>query len=236
MSKTKKNTGKKNTAKKPEKRSPWILITIAAIVVIGIIVIFILGNKPDGGKNLSLNNQPFLGKESAPVNLVEFGDYKCPYCKVFTQTSYPEIQKELVDSGKVKFYFLNFPFINNDSFRASEFAETVYKELGNDTFWKFHDKLYAKQPDDQKYEKMDFFTESVLMEALGEVASKADAEKVQKAFKQNEGKKASEDDLNIGKKLQVEGTPALFVDGKMFQGKSFDDLKQAVEKAAQAKK
>ncbi len=39
---------------------------------------------------------------------------------------------------------MNYAFINNDSSRAAEFAETVYKELGNDTFWKFHELLYKK--------------------------------------------------------------------------------------------
>ncbi|MCD7034014.1 DsbA family protein [Metabacillus sp. GX 13764] len=232
-----KPTNKKNLSKKQQgKRVPWILISIGVIVIIGIIIMFVLGSKQNNAGEMTLKDQPYLGKESAPVSIVEFGDYKCPYCKVFTLSSYPEIEKQLVDTGKAKFYFLQFPFINNDSFRAAEFAETVYKELGNEAFWKFHESLYAKQPDDQKYEKMDYFTEPVLMQVLTGTAGKDNAAKVQKAFKNNEGKSLSDEDLNIGKKLQVEGTPAIFIDGKLFQGQSFDDLKNEVAQAAEKKK
>ena len=70
---------------------------------------------------------------------------------------------------------MNYAFINNDSSRAAEFAETVYKELGNDTFWKFHELLYKKQ--NAADEKKDVLTESYLEDTLKEVSSDADAKK-----------------------------------------------------------
>ena len=80
-------------------------------------------------KSIQYQDEPVLGESSAPVKIVEFGDYKCPYCKQFDASFFPLIDKELIQTGKVQFFFLNYPFINTDSSRASEFSEVVYKEL-----------------------------------------------------------------------------------------------------------
>ena len=84
---------------------------------------------------IEYEGQPFLGEESAPVAIVEFGDYKCPACKAFDESLFPLIEQEFVETGQAKFYFMNYSFINNDSHRSAQFAETVYQELGNEKFW-----------------------------------------------------------------------------------------------------
>ena len=83
---------------------------------------------------IDYEGQPFLGEASAPVEIVEFGDYKCPSCKDFNDRLFPVIYQELVETGKAKFYFMNYSFIAPDSTTAAQFAETVYKELGNESF------------------------------------------------------------------------------------------------------
>ena len=94
---------------------------------------------------IDYEGQPFLGEASAPVEIVEFGDYKCPSCKDFNDRLFPIIYEELVETGKAKFYFMNYSFIAADSTTAAQFAETVYKELGNEKFWAFHNLLFANQ-------------------------------------------------------------------------------------------
>ncbi|AIM16020.1 DsbA family protein [Neobacillus sedimentimangrovi] len=237
MSKNKKNV--KNASNSSSKFIFWVI----GLIAVGILGLIFLGNLSDkeeekaGTKQVKIDysNQPFLGDESAPVSIIEFGDYKCPYCKDFAETAVPTIQKELIDTGKAKFYFMHDSFINVDSERSAKFAESVYQELGNEMFWKFHDLLYKKQPEDTKYEKIDYFTEEFLINTLKEIASNEEIDKVVKNFKENKSKDLWEADMDYVAKLGVTGTPALFVNGKRFEGKTIDDLKEMVEKEAEGK-
>lgn len=209
----------------------WV-IGIFSVCVLGLIF---LGNFSGKEAAINYDNEPYIGSKTAPVQIVEFGDYKCPVCKDFNESFFPQIEKELIETGKAKFYFMNFPFINVDSDRSALFAETVYKELGNEAFWTFHEGLYAKQPEDTKYEKIDLYTDSFLRDLLKESATEKEVEQVMKAFKENEAKDALSKDVSLVEKLGVTGTPTLFVNGKRFEGNSFEEFKDMVEKAAEGK-
>ncbi|MDP4083206.1 MAG: thioredoxin domain-containing protein [Bacillota bacterium] len=225
----------KNVSNSSSKFVFWI-IGLVAVFIIGFIF---LGNhsktdmKPKG--TIDYSNQPFLGSKSAPVSIIEFGDYKCPNCKNFAANVIPVIKQELVDTGKAKLYFMNDSFIATDSVRSAKFAESVYQELGNKTFWKFHDLLYKKQPVGEQYEKMDVEDEKFLTSILNEVAPKADVEKVVKNFEEKKSDAAWKKDMNLADKLNVSGTPTIFVDGKLFNGKTLNDLEKLVEKSAKGK-
>jgi protein-disulfide isomerase len=227
----------KKSPKKEAKSSSAFTFWMIGLVAVFILGFIFLGNHSKKEENtastkIDYSNQPFLGKESAPVSIIEFGDYKCPNCKNFDETAVPIIQKELVDTGKAKFYFMNDSFINVDSTRSAKFAESVFQELGNDTFWKFHDLLLEKQPEDPKYEKIDVFTEDFLVETLKEVANDSDADKVLKNFQDEMSDDAWEKDMDYAEKLGVTGTPTIFVNGKKFEGQTMDELKEMVDKAA----
>ncbi|MBA2871078.1 protein-disulfide isomerase [Anoxybacillus calidus] len=222
---------KKKSISTSNQSSKWIfwVVGLFSVCVLGFIF---LGNLPEKEAAIDYEGQPYLGKKSAPVQIVEFGDYKCPVCKNFNKSFFPLIKKEFIDTGKAKFYFMNYSFINVDSIRAAQFAEAVYQKLGNDAFWKFHELLYSKQPEDAKYEKMDIFTESFLEDTLKEVASDEETEKVVRAFQENQSKDAWDKDMSYVKKLGVTGTPTLFINGKKFEGETIEDFKEMVEEAA----
>lgn len=225
--------------KKPNQSSKFTFWVIGLIVVCLIGFVFLANGKKQEQEQASYEidykNQPYLGDSSAPVQIVEFGDYKCPICKSFGESFFPHIQKELVDTGKAQFYFMNDSFINVDSKRSARFAEAVYQELGNETFWKFHELLYSKQPDDPKYEKMDVFTDQFLEKALQEIVSKKEVVKVVAAFKANASETAWKVDMDTVEKLKVTGTPTLFINGKKFEGNTFEDFKKIVDDAAKEK-
>ena len=61
------------------------------------------------------STQQSLGKDDAPVKVVEFGDFKCPACRTWDVTVLPRLKEEYIDKGKVQLYFINFPFIGKDS-------------------------------------------------------------------------------------------------------------------------
>jgi protein-disulfide isomerase len=237
MAKRKNNT-KKGT-KKPSSSSSKFLFWIIGIIAIAIIGFIFLANNQKSDEpvkeEIDYANQPFLGEESAPVSIVEFGDYKCPNCKNFADTTVPLIVKEFVETGKAKFYYFHYPFINVDSKRTAKFSEAVYHELGNDKFWEFHDLIYKKQPEDTRYEKVDVFTEDFLKETLQEIASEDEVKKVADYFDTKEPENAWEADNALGEKLGVNGTPTIFVDGKRFDGQTMDDLNIMVEDAAKEK-
>ncbi|AZB41606.1 DsbA family protein [Bacillus sp. FJAT-42376] len=181
---------------------------------------------------ISYENEPYLGDKDAPVKIIEFGDYKCPVCKGFNDTFFKEIDKELIQTGKVQFYFFHHPFINVDSYRSAEFAESVYKVLGNDKFWEFHEKLYDAQPADPEAENRDIYKKDYLTNLLSTMASKEEVAKVVESYDKKEGKLASNEDDALAVQLGVTSTPTLFVNGKMFLGKNLDDLKTRVDAAA----
>jgi protein-disulfide isomerase len=232
MAKNKNN--KKNQARSSSTTFTFWVVGLVAVFILAFIFLGNHSKKQDEtkGTEIDYSNQPFLGEKSAPVSIIEFGDYKCPNCKNFDKNVVPIIQQELVDTGKAKFYFMNDSFINVDSTRSAKFAESVFQELGNETFWKFHDLLFEKQPEDTKYEKVDLFTEDFLVDTLKEVASDSDVDKVVKNFQDKKSDKAWDKDMDYAVKLGVTGTPTIFVNGEKFEGQTIDDLKEMVAKAA----
>ncbi|WP_026692588.1 DsbA family protein [Peribacillus kribbensis] len=222
--------------KNEPKQSRAFFYWVAGLIVVGIILIVILSNLPKKEAVFDYKDQPYLGKKDAPVNIVEFGDYKCPVCKNFTVNVFPGIDKDLIQTGKAKLYFMNDPIIYTDSDRSAEFGETVYHELGNDAFWKFHDKLYNKQPEDPKYERMDLYKTEFLTETLKEAVSDKEAGKVEAAFNKRKYKEALDKDKSYVEDLKVTGTPTFFVNGKQFKGDTYQDLVDMVNKAAKESK
>jgi protein-disulfide isomerase len=229
-----------NSKKNSSTSSKFVFWVIGLAVVIILAFIFLAPHKSQNtatkNEKIDYSNEPYLGKSSAPVSIIEFGDYKCPNCKNFNEKVVPYIKQEMVDTGEAKLYFMNDSFIYTDSERAAKFAEAVYAELGNQTFWKFHDLLYQKQPVGSKYEKMDVYTEKFLTDTLKQVdANDADVNKVVQYFNAKKSDAAWQKDMNLADKLNVTGTPTIFVNGKVFDGKTLDDLKNMVDKAAKEK-
>jgi protein-disulfide isomerase len=218
--------------KKSKRQSPKIIFWIVGLLAICMGGLLFLSNTTSKVEAIDYKEQPFLGEESAPVQIVEFGDYKCPVCKNFNESFFPEIQKDFINTGMATFYFMNYSFINVDSIRSAKFGEAVYKELGNETFWEFHKLLFNKQPNDLKYERMDVFTEEFLEDTLKEIVSEEEAQKVVESFQNNESEPAWDLDMKEASKLEITGTPTLFVNGKKFEGNSYEDFKQMVEAAA----
>ncbi|WP_347552540.1 thioredoxin domain-containing protein [Pseudalkalibacillus hwajinpoensis] len=216
-------------SKKKLKRSSKWMLSLVAIIILLMTVYFM--NQSTSTKGFKIEAQPHLGEETAPVEIIQFGDYKCPSCKTFTESFFPLIQDELIATGKARFYFVNDPFIQADSKRAAEFAETVYHELGNDVFWQFHHVLYEQQPKDKELEKQEVYTPKFLIETLSGLVSEEDTNQVIKAFKKGAGEGAVKTDRSFADEMNVSGTPALFVDGKRFKGSTISELKEMVDQS-----
>ncbi|WP_336825071.1 DsbA family protein [Sporosarcina sp. USHLN248] len=202
-------------------------IGIIAVCIIGMIV---LVDTEKESAVMDYEGQPFLGEASAPVEIVEFGDYKCPHCKEFNDNLLPMIQEELITSGKAKFYFMNYAFMGPDSTSAAQFAETVYEQLGNEVFWDFHHLLFANQT--TKSGEMNIFTDELMETVLSEVASPEETEQVMTAYRDGKGKDALKKDMSTAKSLGISSTPSIYINGKLFDGGTMNDFLERVEEAS----
>ena len=203
------------------------------IIAVCLIAIVMLTNAKEDTAVIDYEGQPFLGEESAPVEIVEFGDYKCPHCGEFNNTLLPMINEELVETGKAKFYFMNYSFIAADSTTSAQFAETVYEELGNEKFWEFHHLLFANQTNESG--QANLMSEEFLTAVLTEVATAEETEKVKLAFSEGTAKEAWDQDMSTANNLGVTSTPTIYIGGKEFTGQTMDDFVEMVEESTNGK-
>ena len=85
---------------------------------------------------------PIEGSESAPVTIIEFGDFQCPKCDQWFQNEKPTIKQDYIDTGKANLYFVDFTFLGDDSLTAAN-ASYCAEEQGK--YWEFHSHLYNNQ-------------------------------------------------------------------------------------------
>ena len=94
-----------------------------------------------GGIDLS-QASPVFGSEDAGVTIIEFGDYQCPNCKKWFENTKPDIVTNYLDTGKANLYFMDLPFLGDDSLPASS-ATYCAGEQG--LYWEYHSHLYSSQ-------------------------------------------------------------------------------------------
>ena len=93
---------------------------------------------------LDISGHPSRGENGARLILIEFSDYQCPFCSRHFRDTAPQIDKEYIQTGKLKHVFLDLPLesIHKSAFKAAEAAHCA-GEQGK--FWEMHDRLFANQ-------------------------------------------------------------------------------------------
>lgn len=149
----------------PRAGNPWFAATMG---LLGLIAGYVIANGMNGGlpsapaptptvaaddtvptpppsndTPADVDDDPFIGEADAPITLIEFTDYQCPFCgRHFTQT-YGQIKSEYVDTGKVKYVTRDFPLsFHQNAQKAAEAAECA-DDQGQ--FVAMHDKLFETQ-------------------------------------------------------------------------------------------
>lgn len=85
-------------------------------------------------------NRPALGATDAPVTVVEFTDYQCPYCRRFTQTTFTYLKRDFIDTGKVRWVVRDMPLAFHPNARKAGQAVHCANEQGK--FWEMRDTLF----------------------------------------------------------------------------------------------
>ncbi len=149
-----------------------------------------------------LADDPSRGPDDAPIVLVEFSDFQCPYCQRATATL-----EELLDryEGQIRFVYKDYPLPSHaQAFKAAEAANCAQDQ---GMFWPFHDKLFASQ-------------DSLDVESLKTYAADLGLDGESFAGCLDEGRYADrvEQDLNIGRQYGVSSTPTVFINGRTVTG------------------
>jgi len=88
------------------------------------------------------NGSPALGSDSAPITIVEFGDYQCEACYHWFHNTRDTLIDNYIETGKVKLVFIDLPFLGRDSPKA---AEASYCAEDQGKYWEYHTMLYTFQ-------------------------------------------------------------------------------------------
>lgn len=96
-----------------------------------------------GPVRASVSGAPTLGRPDAPVTIVEFSDYQCPFCQRFFATTLPVLKKDYIDTGKVRYLFRDFPLEMHPEARKAAEAAHCAGEHGK--YWEMHDVLFQNQ-------------------------------------------------------------------------------------------
>lgn len=103
--------------------------------------------------DVDVEGVPSLGDKNAKVAIVEYTDYQCPFCKRLFEDAFPQIKKEYIDTGKVRYFVRDFPLFQIHP-QAQKAAEAVNCAQDQGKFWEMHDTLFKNQtsllPDDLK--------------------------------------------------------------------------------------
>jgi protein-disulfide isomerase len=209
----------KSVLNKTNKKNPkLVFFLITGVFILAMVLLFMLEKAPTEKQvvDFDLTGQPSIGKSDAPVKIVEFGDYKCIYCKNFDESIYPQIAKDYIDSGKVEFYFINKAFIAKDSQYAAVVGEGIYKQ-DPDAFWKYHHLVYANQgPETEVWASMEYLL-TLVKENLPSIDLKELAEYASSDSFDN----LLETDNKLSQQGNVTSTPTIFIDGVEVEN-SFD--------------
>ncbi len=181
---------------------------------------------PAGKQNVAVGNYPPLGNPNAKVTVIEFADFRCPFCEQWFQTVEPNLIKDYVNTGKVKFYFRNYAFLGPASTLAANAGECA-NEQGK--FWQFHDYMYSHQPSESD---TSMYTVANLSQIAGNLGM--NQSQFQSCLSSNKYNNNVTKDLNDGSAAGVNGTPTTFINGIPIVGAvPYSQIKAEIDKALQ---
>jgi protein-disulfide isomerase len=171
-----------------------------------------LGVEPAAAQNMAELMTPgplgemALGDEKAPVTIIEYASLTCPHCATFHQTTFPELKKRYIDTGKVRFIFREFPL---DQLAAAGFM--LARCAGPDKYFPMIDTLFAQQ--------QTWVVQRPLQPLLS-IAKQAGftEQSFNECLKDQKILDGIEDVRQRAMKLNVQSTPSFFINGKPVRG------------------
>jgi len=161
------------------------------------------GNKPPepARATLNLEGAQMLGSKNAPITMVEFTDYQCPFCRQFHTTTFNELKKNYIDTGKVRFYSRDLPLdtLHPNAIRAAQAARCAADQ---GQFWTMRD-IMGSNPDKLDMDHLAGFATDLHLDVLA----------FRNCVQSDKYKNAVQGDVVEAMKIGAQATPS-FVIGK----------------------
>ncbi|MFI0351277.1 DsbA family protein [Actinomadura sp. 9N407] len=172
------------------------------------------------------DGDPFaLGRTDAPVVMIEYSDFQCPFCGRFARETKPELIREYVDTGVLRIEWRNMPIFGDESKSA---AVAGYAAAKQNRFWPFHDRLYAEP---RKRNSGDFADKHLI--AWAREAGVPDLDRFRTDMASAEAEDAVVNDQVEGYELGAASTPAFLVNGRPILGaQPIEVFAKAIEEAS----
>ena len=212
--------------------------SLAAILVL--VVVLIYANRPGssvGGAAFTPMARPqvsgrIMGNPDAPVKIIEFADFQCPFCKRFKDEVEPKLFEEFIAKGTVSFQYVSFAFLGEESKKAAEAAECAADQ---GRFWDYHDLLFLRQGK----ENSGVFSPANLKGFGGELKGAFptfDTGKFDKCVDSGEKRPMIDAQVKQARDAGVQSTPSFLINGLALSGvqpiEVFRDAIKAAETAA----
>jgi len=164
---------------------------------------------------------PAKGPAGAPIEIIEFSDFQCPYCL----RAAPTVNQVLKTYGdKVRFVYRHYPLPGHPNARPAAEAAACAAEQGQ--FWPYHDRLFA---DPSKLNQNDLRQSAA---AVG-----LDTAKFDSCISSHKAKATVDADMQAGQEAGVDATPAFFINGRAISGaQPFDLFKRIIDEELELKK
>lgn len=220
-----------------QRKIALIMMSAAIVIVVGIIVGVQIyeNNRPIGDVNsITPFERPMAdgrsaGNPNAPVTIEVFEDFQCPACVSYTENIERQIMEELVASGQVYYVFRHYPFLDNNAAtkESDQAANASMCAAEQGRFWDYHDIVFANW----KNENEGAYSNRRLVAFAEELD--LDMRQFNACFEDNTYKSVIDQDISEGTSMGVQGTPSVFVNGKILTPgyiPSYDEIKTEVDR------
>lgn len=165
------------------------------------------------------------GKRDAPVLMIEFSEFQCPFCGKYAREVEPQLAR-YVEDGTLRIEWRDFPYLGKESTTVAVAARAA---AAQDKFWAFHDAWFAEQPPPNSGKATAAYLEQVAAKAgLDTVRFRAD-----RADPGGELAAAVRADLDQAHRLGIGGTPAFIINGSVIMGaQPVEEFVKAIEHEA----
>ena len=153
---------------------------------------------------VDVSNDPVLGPPNAPITIVEFSDFECPFCSRFAQSTAPALRRQYGD--RIRWIFVNYPLrsIHPNAYEAALAGECAADQ---GRFWPFYDALFSgRHP----------LSGDGYVAAAGEIG--LDEERFETCYRNADPAHEVLLDIQEGEKFYILGTPTFYVNGKRMEG------------------
>ncbi len=202
---------------------------LAILIALGLILIPRLGGgdtsavsiAPDPTGSIQANGET-LGDPNAPVKVVEWANYQCPFCDQFWTQNESALMQQYISTGKVYFEYKDLTFGWQESIDASEAAACANNQ---GQFWQYHDTLFKNQ----KAENSGGFSRSRLKTMANDIG--LDMSKFNTCFDGHETADQVKASDTAASNQNINGTPTFFVDGQQITYTGWGSVKSAIDAA-----